>query len=812
MKSKINIFLILVLILAGNAGFAQKKEMAAADSLFRDLQFNSAAENYEKAVKKMKETSAEKQFCIFRIAECYRMMNDPDLAEPYYRQLVEANYGDTTPVVYLRFAGILKTKGDVEAAKNYFTKYLQLDPASTEALTGLKSCEWLLANQDKKAQVVVEEIKAINSPDDEFGPAYLDPSFQTLVFTSNRVTADAKNIDQWTGSTFSDLYTSTFTGKGWNEPSLIENAGLLNSDIHEGTPSLNGDFSVLYYTRCGKVAETKAFCEIWKTSKSGGKWGKPELVLFDSTANVGHPSISKDELTLLFSSNKDGGAGGKDIWMARRASKEDAFSTPVPLGNMINTAGDELFPYLYNDTTLLFASDGLEGYGGLDIYISHYRKNNWTKPQNLLTPINSTYDDFGIILQKPVEEGCFCSNRSGGTGGDDIYRFYRKILMFTASGHVKDNNTLLSIKGVKVTLVSDIGDSTTVLTDKQGVFRFDEKLVLEDHIYELIFKMDGYFSKKEEITTFPYEENHEFTVDITLEPIPEKPIVLPDILYELDKWDLAPQYQDSLMQLVRLLKDNESLVIELRSHTDSRGSSEYNDVLSQKRAQSVVDFIVSQGIDPGRLVAKGYGERISRVLDKDVLRENYLFKAGTELNDEFVNKLPSKEIREAAYQLNRRTEFAVIAKDYKPGSHPSSGTTTIEVVSDSARNAIGYIMTADGKMQVTVYINDYSADALIDWQVVVSEIDERIILDLLQKGAIDRTDFEGNFEEILVNDHIVPNTIVMLEKIRLGELVVNDTRVKVVTGSGPYLIIGKDILDKAGPFMLDEEQKKLIFK
>jgi peptidoglycan-associated lipoprotein len=150
-----------------------------------------------------------------------------------------------------------------------------------------------------------------------------------------------------------------------------------------------------------------------------------------------------------------------------------------------------------------------------------------------------------------------------------------------------------------------------------------------------------------------------------LEPIPEKPIVLPDILYALDKWDLQPQYQDSLRQLVKLLLVNETLVIELRSHTDSRGSDEYNEELSQKRAQSVVDFLVSQGVDPGRLVAKGYGERIPRVLDKDMIRDNYLFKAGTEMNDRFINSLPSDEIKEAAFQLNRRTEFSVLSKDYK---------------------------------------------------------------------------------------------------------------------------------------------------
>jgi peptidoglycan-associated lipoprotein len=365
------------------------------------------------------------------------------------------------------------------------------------------------------------------------------------------------------------------------------------------------------------------------------------------------------------STNKKGGRGGKDLWVARRDSKDSEFGQPVILDADINSPGDEMFPWLFNDTTLYFSSNGYEGYGGMDIYKSIRRDKAWGEPVNLLAPINSGYDDFGIIVTVPDEEGYFSSNRPGGLGGDDIYRFTRRTLLFSVSGLVKDKTTLMPLDSVKVVLSSDNSDKGIDFTDGKGHFGFDTSLVLEDRVYDLVFIKDNYFSVKETFSTIPYDDDHDFLVEIKLEQIPEKPIVLPDILYEYGKWDLTPQYQDSLIQLVELLKVNKNLIIELRSHTDSRGTDEYNQELSQKRAQTVVDFLVSRGIEPGRLVAKGYGEKIFRVLDKDLTRANYLFKAGTELNDKYINSLPTEEIKEAAFQLNRRTEFSVLSKDYK---------------------------------------------------------------------------------------------------------------------------------------------------
>jgi peptidoglycan-associated lipoprotein len=658
--------LLLALIVFSIPALSQKKELELGQSDFNALQYFNAAINFQKALYKLEEGSPEQQYASFMLAECYWMMNDAEQAEPYYKALSGTKYCDTVPVIYFRYAEILRAKGDVDGAKENYKKYLQYVPDDKEAKTGLQSCEWIIASEKVRAQINIEPLSKVNSPEDDFAPAFLSAAHDQIIFTSNRMGSKAKTTDQWTGASFSDLLICKFDGKGWETPELVEYQGLINSEIHEGTPSLSGDYNTLYFTRCDKMTDKKAFCQIWNTKKLESRWASPRLVLADTTANVGQPSISRDELTLYLSSDRQGTTGGKDLWIARRESKDQKFGQPENLGNAINTPGDEVFPNLFNDTTLYFSSNGYKGYGGWDLYVSIWRNGAWTAPVNLQAPFNSGFDDFGIIIVKPGEEGFLTSNRAGGKGGDDLYQFTRRTLLFTMSGQVRDIVTMQPLKEVQVTMTGDDGSVAETATDKQGRFEFSNTQVLEDRNYELVFKKDNYFARKENASTWPYDENQEITIATAMEPIPEKPIVLPEILYALDKWDLAPQYQDSLTNLVALLKDNGNIVIELRSHTDTRGSDQYNDVLSQKRAQSVVDFIISQGIDPRRMVARGYGEKVPRVLDKDVVRESYRFKAGTELNDRFINSLPTEEIKEAAYQLNRRTEFSVLSKDFKP--------------------------------------------------------------------------------------------------------------------------------------------------
>jgi peptidoglycan-associated lipoprotein len=807
--------LVLVMILLCGTADAQHKEMKQALADFSDLQYFKAAENYQKALDKIEDDQLMKDHATFMLGECYRMMNDPDRAEIYYHQLAGGYYGEGKPEYYLRYADVLRMQGKTDEARGFYRKYLKATPRDHMGKAGLASCDWIESNKNRRIQVNVFPAPTINSSYDDFAPAFFSSHFDKMVFTSNRSGTTGKHSDQWYGLPFSDLFVTSLSASGWAPPVLLDQTEMINTEVHEGTAAFNGDFTAIYFTRCNRSDAKMQYCRILKSTRTGDGWTEPEVVFADTAANMGQPTVSKDELTIFFSSDMKGGEGGKDIWTARRASREEPFGKPVQPGRGINTPGNEMFPYLCNDTLLFYSSDGLPGYGGLDIYRSVFRNNSWSAPENLLRPINSGYDDFGIIFKVPGEEGYFTSNRTGGIGGDDIYGFTRRTMLFNASGQVRDQMTLLPLPDAQVLLISEKGDSVSMFTDQQGRFRFDTTYVKEYSDYILFIRKDNYFAQKEEFTSRIYQDDHHFRFDYLLEPIPDQPIVLPDILYALDDWRLQPQYEDSLMQLVELLQINETLVIELRSHTDSRASHEYNDVLSQKRAQSVVDFLISQGIDPGRLVAKGYGERVFRVLNKDVVKENYHFKAGTELNDQFVYSLPTKDIQEAAFQLNRRTEFFVLAKDYKPstGTPSQARGPVIQIISDTSSVNIDFTYTADSQIMTTFYLNDYGVEAVFSPDSPETLIDEEIVLDLLKKGAINRNDFDGDFEEIMTDGRIAENATLVFKKARLGgQIVLDNTVVKVIAGTGKRVLVGQDLLGRMGSYTIDENASQLIFK
>ena len=816
MRTKINISILAMFVFSVLPGFSQEKELRQANADFNDLQYSKAAGEYIQALGKIIDDSLQKQHALFMLAECYRMMNDPDRAEVYYTGLISDGYGTTRPALYLRYANILLKHGDYSKARDYYKKYLEEDPVNQHAKLGVKSCDWMASNAGKRAQAHIWNLEGMNTAYDEFAPVVFSREFDKLMITSNRPGTVGKYVDEWEGQGFTDLFVTSKAGSSWNSPVSFDNSGKVNSEIHEGSPCFNADFTALYFTRCSRSEKKMHYCEIWKTKIIGDSLTPPEVVFADTASNMGQPTLSRDELTIYFSSDKKGGSGGNDIWTAQRASKDGKFGEPVNAGRAVNTVGEELFPYLYNDSALYFASDGFEGYGGLDLFRSDWKNGAWGKPGNLLAPINSGYDDFAIQVRIPGEEGFFASNRSGGKGQDDIYLFTKRTLLFSLDGHVKDQMTLLPMENAQVLLIGEKKDTAFALTNSLGYYSFDTSYVREGKAYELVFRKANYFAKKDGVSTKPYKDDHRFIVDAELEPIPDKPIVLPDILYALDDWHLQPQYEDSLRNLVKLMKDNESIVIELRSHTDSRASHKYNDTLSQKRAQSVVDFLVREGIEPGRMIAKGYGERVFRVLNKDITREGYTFPAGTELNDKYVLALPTKEIQEAAFQLNRRTEFAVIAKDYNPRNNAAdSQITTIQMISDSSITAIDIIeINSEGVKEITIYLNDYGTRGVINPNLDLEQsvIGESIVLNWLKKGVVNRNDFTGKFEEIMVDGRIVSGSEMIIMKVRITDKVIDKVKVKIDQNVGDYILIGKDILSRAGEFTVDEEKKQLIFK
>ncbi len=384
-----------------------------------------------------------------------------------------------------------------------------------------------------------------------------------------------------------------------------------------------------------------------------------EVPIAADTVTVKHPAASPDDLSLYFTANMPGGHGGYDIWMVKREKKTAPWGSPVNLGSSINTPGNEIFPYVHPDGSLYFSSDYHLGMGGLDIFKAEKDKKGKWVIRNMKYPINSSYDDFGIVFQGDWEKGFLTSNRPGGKGKDDIFEFSLPPLEFILSGFVRDEKTDEIIPGATVKLIPNDGVPIEKKSEIDGSFRFELKPNTD---YQIETSHEKYLNGKSRESTKGYETDKEFKRDVYMAPI-EKPIELPNIMYEFAKWDLRPESMVSLDQLVETLNDNPNIVIELRSHTDFRGSADANEELSQKRAQSVVDFLIEKGIEPDRLVAKGYGESMPRVVDMKMAQQYSFLNEGDVLTESYIKKLASLE-QEVAHQLNRRTEFQVLKTDY----------------------------------------------------------------------------------------------------------------------------------------------------
>jgi peptidoglycan-associated lipoprotein len=371
----------------------------------------------------------------------------------------------------------------------------------------------------------------------------------------------------------------------------------------------------------------------------------------------------------------------------------------VNLGSVVNTEGDDVYPTLREvngHTYLYFATNGRIGMGGLDIFRTELVDGVWTEPENMKSPINSSSDDFHIIFNDDAkmlkeadakEMGWFTTNRKGGRGNDDLWRFSMPPILFTLTGVVRDDSTKAILTSAEVRIEGSNGTIFTDTTDNTGTYFFDNVQILENTTYTMTVAKEKYYGEKGKETTVGLEQSKDLVHDYNLVPIPVKPIVLPDILYDFNKWVLKPQYEDSLDGLVQIMKENPTFVIELGSHTDSRGSDDFNDSLSYKRAKSCVDYIISQGIEPGRIVPIGYGKRVPRVLEKDKTiiekGDTVKFVKGTVITDEFIGSLKSKNEQEAAHQLNRYTDFRILRSDYVP----QKGTNTpvnpnIQIIKD----------------------------------------------------------------------------------------------------------------------------------
>ncbi len=646
----------ILLLLSASVVNGQSRRIERANQAYEDGEYHKAIELMRDAYTSISDFDTRSEM-IFRIAMSYHKLRNPRQAEMWFSHAVNRNYPD--PLVHLYYAQALKMNEKYDEALEQFKKYNDLVPDDPRGENGIESSrlakEWI----ENPTPYVVEEMKFFNSRYSDYSPAFARDDYRVVYFTSTRENDISDRKHDVTGEYFANIFESRRDRQGrWSTPSPVE--GNINSEFEEGTPSFNGDLTAMYFTSC-RVTRGVAGCHIYVSNLRRDRWDRPQrLDILDDTVLVAHPAVSPDELTLYFVSDMPGSYGEKDIWKVTRRSVGDSWGSPQNLGPEINTTGNEVFPFVHPDGTLYFSSDGHTGLGGLDIFKANRDEDGEWEVKNMGYPVNSPADDFGIVFENETERGYFSSNR-GRANTDNIYSFHLPPVVINAGGVVTDIDSGEPLPESVVTMVGSDGTIMEMNTGENARFRFT--MLRPDVEYIFLASMDGYLTERVAVSTKGLERSRDFEVNIEIQSY-EKPIELPNIFYDFAMWDLRPESREALDGLVQTLKNNPNIVIELAAHTDSRGGREFNLELSQKRAQSVVNYLIENGIEPDRLVARGYGDARPKVVDRQISEEYPFLPEGQTLTEEFINSLETEEQREAAHQINRRTEFSVLRDDY----------------------------------------------------------------------------------------------------------------------------------------------------
>ena len=655
MKAHFTIY-VLFLLIVSSLYSCKSAKLSDAEEKQRIGEYYEAAAIYRKVYTK---TSPKKRdlrgYIAYRMAECNRLINNTGKATSAYMNAIRYDYPDST--VYLRMGQMLQKTGRYpEAIKNYYI-YMENDPSNLLAINGIQGCELAPGWKKNPTRYEVRRMDKFNSRRGEFSPMLAGDKYDQLYFASSRSKDKDAKVSAITGQNNNNLFLVKQDEKGaWLAPVELEDE--VNTEYDEGTPSFSPDGNTMYYTYCAQDPEGPRTAEIYISTRSSAKWGKGTraTIVKDSVTALGHPSISPDGKYLYFVSDAVGGFGGKDIFRARVAGND--FGPMENLGEEINTPGDEMFPYVRDSVTLYFASNGHPGMGGLDLFKATQDSTGKWKVENLGAPINSMADDFGITFAGKEERGFFCSNRNDARGYDHIYSFERPTITIFIEGIVNDVDEY-PIEDATVRIVGKDGLNVKVPVKKDGTYRVELE---RDIRYVMMASARGYLNQNYELHTGPEEKNETYIVDFFLSPI-SKPVVIDNIFYDFDKATLRPESKKALDEMIKMLNDNPNVTIELGAHTDRKGTDQYNERLAQRRAQSVVDYLIAGGIEAARLEAKGYGESVPKTINKKMAKQFDFLKEGDVLTEEFILALPPEQ-QEIADQINRRTEFKVLRTNY----------------------------------------------------------------------------------------------------------------------------------------------------
>ncbi|MDC0189422.1 OmpA family protein [Flavobacteriales bacterium] len=714
-----NLFLLLFIFFSTSIYVnAQKSgDFIKANKAFDNLEYSKAEVIYKRAYSRSDDRS-EKNEISFKLAQCYYYLGNYKKAESNFRRTLKMRYENS--LVHYFLGECYKSMEKFDKAEEQYVLYADLEPEDIKAKQALESLrlsqDWIL---DGSKYRVVNAGSKINSKANDFAPFFRDKKNEDLFFTSSREEALGKSLNEKTGQRFTDIFVikkkgdngksrkksskSSVVPPEWDETTLTN----INDGLKDIVNLKNSDEGVMSFNKRGnKMLFTRAVFEknkyqgrrIYSTTFRGKKFRDVvmEKIPVDTLVDVHGPSISADEKTLFFSAEIDGGFGGADIYVTRYDRRKKAWGDPENLGENINTAGNEGFPYYSDDTkNLYFSSDGRLGMGGLDIYKAPHNPDSdgsistlFLESENLKYPINTCYDDFSIVFEstnvgsdtEPELKGFFSSNRVGNKwkskGNTDIYYFDKQQIFFTLSGKVLDVADGSPMKGAQVELIGP-SSSKIAHTNGFGEFSFDDTNFEENQDYRLVINKDWFFQQvdttittknisKRDCTYIEEEGTRKghLSFDMYRGPIEmrtmRRPLVLKSVLFDTGKSDLRDESKEELDSLASLLtKDWSKVVVELRSHTDFRGSDTLNTRLSYDRALSCVEYLVEKGVDSRRLVPVGMAS-----LEPVVLEEAEFNLPVGVLDKEYILNLKNKKSINYAHQKNRRTDFKVLSDNF----------------------------------------------------------------------------------------------------------------------------------------------------
>lgn len=621
-------------------------------------EYYDAADQFKQAYTKTPPKERENRGKLaLKMARCYNKINSTPKAVNAYRNAIRYNQASLDD--RLAYARLLLKNGEYKQAEKEFRILVDSMPDNILAQNGLKSAQMAPCWKKAGSRYQVKKMDVFTSRRADYSPMLLGDEYEQIYFTSTRNDAQGDELSGITGTKAGDIFYSEKDDKGkWSRPEAIATG--LNTDYDEGACCFTPDGKEMYLTQCVTDPASPRFAQIVTSSRSDAAWGKVQKleITQDTLSTYAHPAISPDGEWLYFVSDMPGGMGGYDIW--RVHITPSGLGGVENLGAPINTPGDEMFPTFRPNGDLYFSSNGHTGMGGLDIYIARIdEKTQQYKIEHPGYPLNSEADDFGMTFEGPHNRGFFSSNRKDGRGYDHIYSFNNPEIVTTMKGWVYEKDGY-ELPAAQVIVVGNDGTYRKLPVKSDGSFTLP---IHPEVDYLVMASCKGFLNHKEELRIDSAKESKEYVLQFPLASI-SAPVLIDNIFYDFDKATLTPASTQALNKLVALLKENSHVTIELSAHCDYKGNSEYNKRLSQRRAQSVVDYLIAHGIEKDRLTPVGYGKERPKTIRRKLTEKYPWLKEDDVLTQDFILK-QTREHQEICNQLNRRTEFTVLRTTYK---------------------------------------------------------------------------------------------------------------------------------------------------